>query len=412
MKIKINFLQLVKLCFFAMLFYSSFLMELLEIKIANLTMILGLLTTVVMLADMAIINFNPLAVITSDIKRLLLFVVLCALGSLAVAAYPLSAVEGLFQFLQCLLLMAITIFICIRDGSVTFCARTIVIVMLVAVMYALMNAETFDERLTLSETGNANVFGHNAVIGICLSPLAFDNKTFVKRLLRIALGILFALGVIYSASRMSFIALIGYLALYLLVVAHRRTGPSLFSHGIRFLGTIGLAVIVLILIEPYLRETLIAERMEELLSVLNGSDGDGEGRIFLYEQAWILFCKNPIFGIGYSNFNPRYGAYTHSTYAEILACTGLVGSLTFLSYYLYILRMIFKGMHLDKRVQEDTNYRLFLVFIVLLLLGIGEILIYKIKYFIVFGIFAAQFYMNKQKIASLVAEPSTEGDKE
>ena len=399
MKIKVNIFQFVKLSFFAMLFYSSFLMELLEIKIANMTLALGALTTVIMLADMTVINFNPLKVITSDVKRILLFVVMCALGIVA-ATYRAAAMDGVIQLMQCLLLMVITIYICMREGSLTFCARTIVIVMVLGVIHALTNIDSFNQRLALSETGNANVFGHNAVLGVCMIPLAFKNDTRIKKVLHIGLVILFTTAVMVSASRMSFIVLVGYLGIYLLVIAPRSLRPSRFSWSVRFLGVLGVAIVALYFISGSLTDTLIIDRMYELFNVLDTGKGDGEARIYLYEEAWKLFSQHPIFGVGYANFAPIHGGvYSHSTYAEILSCTGLMGSVPFACYYWYISKELRKGVLLDNAQRLNINHHLVLVFVALLLLGIGELLIYKIKYFVIFGVLAAQFYLNKEQTA-------------
>lgn len=411
MKIKVSVFQFVKLSFFAMLFYSSFLMELLEIKIANMTLALGALTALLMLADMAVMNFNPLKIVTSDVQRILLFIVMCAL-SIVAANYRATAIDGMIQLVQCLLLMVITIYICMREGSLTFCARTIVIVMGLGAIHALTNMDSFNQRLALSETGNANVFGHNAVLGACMTPLAFKNDTRIKKILHIGLVILFTMAVVISASRMSFIALVGYLGIYLLVIAPRSIRPSRFSWGVRFLGVLGVAIVVLYFVSESLADTLVIDRMNELFNVLDTGEGDGEARLYLYEEAWKLFLQHPIFGVGYANFGPmHYGVYTHSTYAEILSCTGLMGFVPFVCYYLYISRELKKGVRLDNAKRLSTNHHLVLVFIVLLLLGIGEILIYKIKYFVVFGILAGQFYLNKEQIMLQQASQTVRGEK-
>ena len=411
MKIKVSVFQFVKLSFFAMLFYSSFLMELLEIKIANMTLALGALTALLMLADMAVMNFNPLKIVTSDVQRILLFIVMCAL-SIVAANYRATAIDGMIQLVQCLLLMVITIYICMREGSLTFCARTIVIVMGLGAIHALTNMDSFNQRLALSETGNANVFGHNAVLGACMTPLAFKNDTRIKKILHIGLVILFTMAVVISASRMSFIALVGYLGIYLLVIAPRSIRPSRFSWGVRFLGVLGVAIVVLYFVSESLADTLVIDRMNELFNVLDTGEGDGEARLYLYEEAWKLFLQHPIFGVGYANFGPmHYGVYTHSTYAEILSCTGLMGFVPFVCYYLYISRELKKGVRLDNAKRLSTNHHLVLVFIVLLLLGIGEILIYKIKYFVVFGILAVQFYLNKEQIMLQQANQIVRGEK-
>ena len=403
MKVKVSVFQFVKLSFFGMLLYSSFLMELLEIKIANMTMLLGMLTTVIMLADMAVINFNPLKVVNTDIKWLLLFMVASVLGIVAVAMYRASAIDGMIQLVQCLLLMVIAIYICIREGSLTFCARTIVIVMGLGALYALNNPEAFSApRVSLSDTSNANVFGHNAVLGACMIPLAFKTDTKIKKLFHLGLLAMFSLAVIISASRMSFIALAGYLGVYLLVIAPRKIGPTRFSWGVRLLGALGVMVVVLSFVAESLTDTLLIDRMNELFNVIDTGEGDGEARVYLYEEAWRAFLRSPLFGLGYANFAPlHYGVYTHSTYAEILSCTGLMGFVPFMCYYWHIFQELRKGTRLDNQTRTSTNHYLFLVFLVLLLLGIGEILIYKIKYFVVFGMLAAQFCINTEQFAQL-----------
>ena len=56
------------------------------------------------------------------------------------------------------------------------------------------------------------------------------------------------------------------------------------------------------------------------------------GRTRLYVIAFKIFLKNPVFGVGYYGFsvvsNLHY--YSHSTYMELLSCTGVVGTILFL----------------------------------------------------------------------------------
>ena len=60
--------------------------------------------------------------------------------------------------------------------------------------------------------------------------------------------------------------------------------------------------------------------------------GAFSGRTNLYKEAWEVFIQNPIFGIGYKSFErlSNIDNYTHSTYMELLSCTGLVGFALFL----------------------------------------------------------------------------------
>jgi O-antigen ligase len=56
------------------------------------------------------------------------------------------------------------------------------------------------------------------------------------------------------------------------------------------------------------------------------------GRTSLYVEAWEFFKKNPVFGIGYKCFVylSSFDYFTHTTYMELLSCTGLVGFSLFL----------------------------------------------------------------------------------
>ena len=57
------------------------------------------------------------------------------------------------------------------------------------------------------------------------------------------------------------------------------------------------------------------------------------GRTVLYNLAWDMYKEHPIFGIGYNCFASMsgYGYFTHSTYMELLACTGSIGFILFMS---------------------------------------------------------------------------------
>ena len=63
---------------------------------------------------------------------------------------------------------------------------------------------------------------------------------------------------------------------------------------------------------------------------LNGNSVNSRGE--LYSAAWDIFINNPIIGIGYDCFavSAEFGHYTHSTYMELLACTGVIGCILFM----------------------------------------------------------------------------------
>jgi O-antigen ligase len=66
------------------------------------------------------------------------------------------------------------------------------------------------------------------------------------------------------------------------------------------------------------------------------------GRIDLYSEAWKYFLQNPIFGLGFNQFRlyNSKGMYSHSTYMEILANTGMVGAVLFFAPHIWCLKWL------------------------------------------------------------------------
>ena len=74
------------------------------------------------------------------------------------------------------------------------------------------------------------------------------------------------------------------------------------------------------------------------------------GRWDLYVEAWKVFVDNPIFGVGYKCFSEvsAFDYFTHSTYMELLSCTGVVGTVLFLTPVLIALKNSVHFIRCDK----------------------------------------------------------------
>ena len=109
------------------------------------------------------------------------------------------------------------------------------------------------------------------------------------------------------------------------------------------------------------------------------STGD-ETRIGMYQEAYQFFKSSPLFGIGFNNYRllSVYHTYSHSTYAEVLACTGLLGAVLYLSAFLIMAGKTIKIIAVGR---TDSTIRLqarniFGLLTVTLLLGAGVIHFY------------------------------------
>jgi O-antigen ligase len=81
-----------------------------------------------------------------------------------------------------------------------------------------------------------------------------------------------------------------------------------------------------------------------ILSKISGwisSDPNGDGRLEIFSTIGNTFVKSPLFGLGLGTHAEGGIIEYHNTYLEILAATGLVGTLFFLKYSINILKKCF-----------------------------------------------------------------------
>lgn len=102
-------------------------------------------------------------------------------------------------------------------------------------------------------------------------------------------------------------------------------------------------------------------------------------RVTLYKDAITFWKNSPIFGIGYGQYQifSRYHGYSHSTYAEILSCGGIIGCMIF---FIPLLKRFFGNVMvcLRKNYCSAYNFKTMLImFCIELFLGIGQIFIYN-----------------------------------
>jgi O-antigen ligase len=117
-----------------------------------------------------------------------------------------------------------------------------------------------------------------------------------------------------------------------------------------------------------------------------------EGRILLYRQAYKDFLSSPFFGIGFKNFAVKHGAYTHSAYAEVLACTGIFGVLLYFTSYIKTWSSLNNAIVLSKYKFDgsvDQQYLIKFMFYVFLFIGLGIGHLYDNISMLELGIFMA-----------------------
>lgn len=385
--IKNPYLQLTKLSYSSMLLYSVFILPVLEVQISNMTLILGMLTVVFMVFDLSNTRFNIMKLLTIEVKVFILFILYCISATLVFASYKSNSISSIFQLLLNIILMIVTIYIILRDKNIKFCVITVVLIMSCMSCYAIFNSTDSSVRLALTESSNSNEFAHNALCGLLLIPLLYKRKSRMSNMVLVIISLVLIVSIVFSGSRMTLICLILYTFCFFgKILPNMISYESKSNKKIMTLLIMVIVVFIIVNYIPVLRNTLIYERMISLIDVFKTQEGDGVGRWILYEKAWEFFKINPLFGIGYGNYAAYYyGIYSHSTYAEMLSCTGILGTLILSSLCIVLHKEYKKILRFDNINILESNV-MYSIMIVLFVLSIGEILMYKIIYFIIIGI--------------------------
>ncbi|MBD8591099.1 O-antigen ligase family protein, partial [Peribacillus simplex] len=120
-------------------------------------------------------------------------------------------------------------------------------------------------------------------------------------------------------------------------------------------------------------------------------ENDDPTRINMYKTAFKLFEENPIVGIGFNNYRAvsPFQTYSHSTYAEVLATTGILGTIL---YFIPFLSLLVKTWFLSKAkdlIIAKNAKIMWLLLLTLLFLGTGVIHFYELSSTIALGFIIA-----------------------
>lgn len=323
------------------------------------------------------------------------------------------ALDGLNKYWQRLAIIAVIAYICEQEKSVKFAIRLLAVTAIsCAVSCLIMNVDV-SKKLELESGANisTNDVGSIMAFGVFAVLFAFglkEHNGFFKALIKIVY-IIAAVSVIFIAgSRKSILAiLILFALLFLLCGKDLFRNMSTTQFVLVTLLIIGAVVFVYYYLLPNVESTDMYQRVwGRKAEYTNGSD---LGRIELYEQALICFFENPIIGLGLNGFTALYGSYTHSTYVEPLACSGMMGFLYLAPYFMILIRQIklivLNKHNLDERLWQKELLAFYIPF---LFVGIGIPYIYKDIPCIILAMFIASqkisFDMLKEEQSNIVEQ--------
>lgn len=230
------------------------------------------------------------------------------------------------------------------------------VIYFVATMYYLYSTgELFDidiqrSRLDTDEEGiNANDLSYYLFyITIIVSLLSWDGikrlntKDYFFYLLLVAITLFISL---VTASRQVLVVVLPFIVVSVIF----RTVQNISIKRV-FIFVIPF-VIIAIFVYLYFRNNYYeGSYLEKRMNI----DMEDEDRISLMKKAFSIGLAHPLFGVGIGNMAKiTQGAFSHCSYTELFATTGIVGSVIFVA-------MVISGIKLNYSRYKETNNKIFL----------------------------------------------------
>lgn len=331
-----------------------------------------------------------------EVKSWILYAVLALLTSAIVLmdSSKMDYLSDIAKFVQRLLIIIMVAHICQRENSVRFGLRLMAVTALALAISVLMVTGDIQQKLDITSGADlsANDTGAIMAFGCFAIPFAWGSRGKSSLLLSVlkTAGVICCVIVIFlSGSRKSIYAVLIMVAV-LLVLCLPHYSRRLNLRKVLTVAVIGAATYLFISenLLPYAEQTNLYARLMGT-GVDAASDSDLI-RVNLYVWALEDFFAHPFFGVGFDHFRTLHGNYTHSTYMEPLACSGLIGLLYLYPYY----SIIKKQIHLIRRSREDRaaclkQKELFAYLCMMLFVAVGIPYMYKDAPCILLGTFLA-----------------------
>lgn len=231
---------------------------------------------------------------------------------------------------------------------------------------------------TMGLNNNPNALSLVMIIGIfvILKDLKGNKNIIIYGFLSLALLYV----IILTGSRKSLIAAILLFGIWAIV--------SLFDKNIeisrksKFLLLVAVIGVIGVIIYYYTHYFSATSAYERFLKLETGESINGRTR--LYQQAVNLFSSKPIFGVGYDQYRLYVGEMSHSTYAEIIACSGIVGAIIWLIYIMRFLKFQMLLLRQTKRSKYTFEIAMSIgILIVEVVLGLGQVWYYDISHMLI-----------------------------
>ena len=303
-------------------------------------------------------------------------------------------ISDIIKYVQRVAIIMMVAYICQREASIRFGLR-LMAVTAVALAIAVISV-TGDYRLKLDITSGAALSANDtgAIMSFgCFAVLyAWGRKKQTSALLAAlkTAGVICCITVIFLAGSRKSIGAVLIMSAVMLLLCFRDYSSTITLKRLAIFVAIGAAAYWFISknLMPLAEQTNLYDRL--FGDNAAGAAGSDQIRLDLYRWAMEDFLDHPLVGLGFNQYTKHHGNYTHSTYAEPLACSGLVGLLYLYPYYLIVRKQIYLILHNPPgsyaRLKQKEMFAYLCMF---LFVAVGIPYMYKDAPCIILGTFVA-----------------------
>lgn len=326
----------------------------------------------------------PVKEINSLIKMYFFFGTYAFLTGLFVCIDRNIFLNSCFRFFSFIFLLYSIWYVCYKSKSINWLINTIFISSLMCAFTALFFGKGYQVEVlvkTMSPINNPNTLGLTMIMGIFTIVLNLKKKQkyFIINYL---LLILFLLVIVRCGSRKSLFAGIALIALG--IIDFLSSNAKIKGKITKKKLIIYLTVIVsfcfayFYVINNYVNSSSFI-RLQKLFS-----DGGTTVRLELYSLAIEYWKTSPLFGIGLDQYKILcpYGFFSHSTYAELLSCTGIFGVIIFFLPIISLILKLLKSIYVKKNISYTSKIVLLMIFIELFI-GVGQVFTFSFEHLLI-----------------------------
>lgn len=339
-------------------------------------------TFIVLLSTLVYIDRKPISTfrIPKGIIYWILYAIYSVITGIAVATNYGELFSSIITFLAFIVVCICIGVVCMGEESFDWVLKCIIIISVISAFYTIFNGYPYYNGVIVTTMGpenNPNTLGVLMVIGIFCSVYIQKNN-IPNFFMTLFLNVLFIYVIILTASKKALLSAGVLIAIWSIVyIKNLFKRKNILAAIFGFLTFTAILAVILTQLEKVFFNSASFERMQTLLT-----SGSSTVRVDMYNEAWNMFLKGPLFGVGYNQFKYHsvYGSYAHSTYAEVISGAGLIGGIIYFFPIVICSKKLIEGFVKTKQYRQGILVGLL---IVELFLGTVQIFMYEFIHILV-----------------------------